>query len=159
MDSCSVPTSVNINELTVKNSIKRILSDSYTLLIVFGIVSFLLIMLIIYFGKQISGTLSEYKKQAIKNSGEANIGKNEESEIYLDEDEDQFQKDTFKYQNPNKVKFYKNVDTVYNDYNKEKSTYVKANYNKDNDDRIDRSIVYKQYDDYKYEKKEKQEDN
>lgn len=49
--------------------------------------------------------------------------------------------------------FYKSVEEKYNTYNKEKTEYIRTTYEKDNDDIIDRKLLFPQYDNYDYTNK------
>jgi predicted PurR-regulated permease PerM len=142
MDGCAVPSPIDMDEVITKGYISKMLSDNYTLLIIFIIIIGLLLFLAIYFINQIKTTVKDYNRNIQKTGSTINT----ENEVYLDEPE---VLDPNTYQDPNKQQFYKNVDTVYKEYNKEKTNYIKSTYNKENDDSIDNRIIYSKYDDYK----------
>jgi predicted PurR-regulated permease PerM len=142
MEGCAVPSPIDMDELITKGYISKMLSDNYTLLIIFVIIIGILLFLTTYFINQIKTTLKDYNRNIQKIGSTINT----EDEVYIDEPE---VLDPNTYQDPNKQQFYKNVDTVYKEYNKEKTNYIKSTYNKENDDSIDRNIVYSKYDDYK----------
>ena len=145
-ESCAIPVPMDMDELIVKSSIKRMLSDNYTLLFVFLFVIVILVLILLYFFKQIKLTLDNYKKYIGQNE---TISTNDDNEVqYTDEDTSVM--DVSKYQDSNKTAFYKSVKDLYNEYNTEKTNYIKTTYGKENDDYIDENMSYKAYDDYMY---------
>lgn len=151
MDTCSAPGG-DMDDLIVKNYIGRMLSDNYTLLIVFVIVSFLILFVLNYFFKQARATYNDYKKnkaQSEQNSTDVNA----DNEIEPDENDEPV--DTNKYQDPNRRQFYKGIDDIYKEYNVEKSKYIEVNYGKENDDYVDQKVAYKEYDNYNYKDTDK----
>ena len=146
MDTCSAPGG-DMDDLIVKNYIGRMLSDNYTLLIVFVLVSAMIIFVLNYFFKQARATYNDYKKN--KAQSEANsTDPNADNEVEPDENEEPV--DTNKFQDVNKQKFFKGIDDVYREYNTEKSKYIEVNYGKENDDYVDQKVAYKDYDNYNY---------
>jgi hypothetical protein len=143
MSDCAVPSPLDMDDMIVKNSIKRMLSDNYTLLFVFLFITIILVLILVYFFKQIQFTLKNYKKF---------IGNNETINTDTDNEiiDDDNITDPSKYQDPNKTSFYKSVKDLYNEYNTEKTNYIKTTYNKENDDYINEKMEYKTYDDYIY---------
>lgn len=150
MDGCSLPTATNLDELVVRSMISRMLSDNYTLVIIFIIAASLIIFILHYFVKQTLTVLKDYKN----NKQQVDISKGGENEIYLDDDNDITMVDPKMYELDEKKKFYKDVAVVYKEYNEEKTNYLKATYGKTNDDYVDENIAYKQYDDYEKPKKQ-----
>ena len=150
MEGCSVP-GVDVPELMIKGGIAKMLSDNYTLLILFFVLGAFIILVLYYFVSQLLDALKDYKK----NSGNTVTVNAQDSVEEIDPDDpDAVPEDPNKYTDGNKQTFYKNVDSTYSTYNKEKTQYVKATYGKDNDDKIDNTIEYKKYDDYNYKKED-----
>lgn len=149
MEGCAVPSAMDLDELMVRNYISRMLSDNYTMLIIFAIVIALLIMVLSYFIKNTMRTLKDYKS----NLQRSEAPKDKDSEVYVDDDNDNAVVDPKAYQESNKLNFMKQMDNAYQDYNLEKTSYIRATYNRTNDDVVDNRVVYKKYDDYVYEKK------
>lgn len=146
MDTCSAPGG-DMDDLIVKNYIGRMLSDNYTLLIVFVLVSAMILFVLNYFFKQARLTYNDYKKN--KAQSEANAtDPNADNEIEPDENDEPV--DTTKYQDANKRQFYKGIDNVYKEYNAEKSKYIEVNHGKENDDYVDQRVAYKAHDNYNY---------
>lgn len=153
MDGCAVPTGMDLTEVMNKAHISRLLSDSYTMLIIFVVITVALTFVLVYFIKEVRRTIYEHNKNVLKSEAP----KNDQNEVYADDDPDAEIADPTKYQDASKIKFFKDVDKVYKDYNLEKTTYIKSGFNKENDDYIDKRMAYKKYDEYVYEKKEKQD--
>lgn len=148
MEGCAIPSPIDMDEIIVKGYISRLLSDNYTLLIIFIIVTIVLIIVLIYFVKQVQSALKDYYNNIIASDIPTNI----DNEVYNEEESKET--NTSKFQDPNKLKFYKGMTKVYNSYNVEKSNYIKSTYNRDSDDNINDTVIYKKYDNYKYEKKD-----
>ena len=145
MNGCSIPGPVDMDDLIVKGNIAKMLSDNYTLLGIFAVVSGILIIVLIYFIKDTKSSLTDYLKNKKLSAPPANA----DSEPQLT-GEDIQETDPAKYQDFNKQKFMQDVNSTFKEYNTEKGMYVKANYGKDNDDKIDSRIAYQRYDDYEY---------
>lgn len=150
MDTCAVPNSIDMDEVITKGYITKMLSDNYTLLIVFAILFLILLFVLLYFGKQCYNAYKMYKKS----NGDA-PPVNVDNEIYPLDVEDPADPldnlnitDPNEYRDPEEKKFYKDVDTIYKDYNTEKTNYIKSTYNRDNDDEINEKIIYSKYDSY-----------
>lgn len=148
MESCAVPSSMDLDELIVKSTINRILSDNYTLLIICLVVLILLGVVLYYFTKQTYKVVIDYKQNNVRSGYKPAP----ESQSYTSngENNDEPVEDPLKYQEPGKQKFYKSVDDIFKEYNVEKTNYIAATYGRENDDAVDSRIAYKKYDDYKY---------
>ena len=149
MEGCAVPASVDMEEMMVQSYISRMLSDNYTLLIVFLVVTILLGVVLIYFVKQFRSTYTDYKKHLERSDQQQET----DNEVELT-DEERKLVDPVKYQAPEKTKFYDTVGDVYKEYNTEKTNYIKSLYGTENDDYIDEKMAYKSHDNYDYKKKE-----
>ena len=146
MEGCAVPAPIDAEELIVKSYIGRMLSDNYTLLIVFIITTALLVFVLSYFVKQIFATYKDYQINAKRSEMGTNASENE---VYTDGDMQEVA-DPGKYQKASKLDFFKAVDSLYQQYNIEKTNYIKATYGHDNDDYIENTMSYKRYDNYDY---------
>ena len=144
MDGCTLPGGFNMEEVLVKSTIARMLSDNYTLIIVFFIAGSIISLVLFYFAKQLYQSLKEYRQ----NSKQSGYGGNDENEQY-DDPENEYN-DPKQHEEPKKKMFYKGIDDVYKEYNVEKSSYIKSSYKKDNDDFIDSKIAYQRHDEYNY---------
>lgn len=146
MDTCSAPGG-DMDDVIVKNYIGRMLSDNYTLLIVFVLVSAMIIFVLNYFFKQARATYNDYKKNKAQSASNPD---DPQADNEIEPDENDEPVDTKKYQDAGKQQFYKNIDTAYKEYNTEKSKYIEVNYGKENDDYVDQKVAYREYDDYNY---------
>jgi len=153
MDGCAVPNSIDMDEVITKGYITKMLSDNYTLLIVFAILFCILMFVLLYFIKQCYNSYKMYNQNTL---GGSSPPVNVDSEIYPTDPSDPLADsldnltttDPNKYRDPEEQNFYKDVDTIYKDYNKEKTNYIKSTYNRDNDDEINEKIIYSKYDNY-----------
>ncbi len=145
MEGCAIPPSSDMDELIVNGYISRLLADNTSLLIIFAVMAFILIGILWYFVKQAYTTYKEYKNNIVK-SGTTNNDEDEKE----NEEFDASEIDPTKYQEAGKMQFIKAVDKKYNEYNLEKTAYIKATYGKENDDYIDQRIAYNDHDDYDY---------
>lgn len=148
MEGCAVPNPMQMNEVMVNNHISRLLSDNWTLLIVFLIVIGLLVLVLSYFVKQTFKTVRDYKSN--EKAQEAPKNADEESYDESDDNENAII-DPVSYQEGKKLKFMKNVEDAYKTYNAEKTSYVQSSFSRTNDDVIDQRMAYKKYDRYEYE--------
>jgi hypothetical protein len=122
------------------------IADNYT---VIGI-SFLLVLALLvagkYFGGQLKQTFVDFKKAKGYVTAQT-TAKPIDDEVY---DDDDTVTDTTRYFGPGKKRFIKEMDAQYNEYNQQKSEYIKTTYNKPSDDVVDKSALYKKYDSYSY---------
>lgn len=143
MEGCAIPAGSDMDELIVKGYISRMLSDNTTLIIIFFVVILILGIMLWYFVSQAYTSYKEYKNN-VEKSGEQSSTYEAKEEI----------DDPAKFQEPSKLKFIKSIDAAYKEYNMEKTNYIKTTYGKENDDYIDKNIVYSKYDDYSYKSKD-----
>lgn len=131
--------------------INRLISDNYTLIIIAIISSIVLIFIIRYFGMELYKTIRDYRKgsKKMKDTGGNNNIVNIDDEDYEDEESSKIYS-PLPYYSEGKQSFLKNVDKNYKNYNKLKKSYTEAD-----DDTIDESLLFKNYDDYKYANKNK----
>lgn len=142
---------MDLTEVMNRAHINRLLSDNYTMIIIFIIISAALTFVLVYFVKDVRRTIYEHNKNTLKSE----VPKSDQDEVYVDDGgAETAATDPAKYQEANKVKFFKDVDQVYKDYNLGKTDYIKSGFNKENDDYIDARMAYKKYDEYVYEKKD-----
>ena len=148
MDGCAVPNSMDMDEVITKGYITKMLQDNYTLLIIFAILCIILIGILLYFSQQCMEAYNMYKQSTL-----GAVPVNVDNEVYPLDASDPLDSlvttDPNKYRDPEEQKFYKDVDTIYKDYNKEKTNYIKSTYNRDNDDEINEKMIYSKYDSYK----------
>jgi len=129
------------------HKINKIISDDYTTVFISILLIIGFLIVIYYFGKQLILTLSSYYKQA--SSVSAKVDPKQDSELY---DDTGLVIDPDQYFEPGKLDFVENMQKVYKEYNKEKAEYIKNVYKRQDDDVIDTSTLYQQYDDYNYKK-------
>lgn len=146
MEGCAVPNPMQMKEVMVNNYISRLLSDNWTLLIVFAIVVGLLGLVLSYFVRQTVKTVRDYRA----NERSQDAPKNADDETYAEDPDDVQSLDPASYQESGKLRFVKNVDDAYKTYNAEKASYVQTSHGRANDDPIDQRIAYKKYDEYEY---------
>jgi hypothetical protein len=155
----------------------RIISDKMSILFLYG---FLMISLFatvfFYISKDLYNTIKRYydnrsyledsnKVNDPNNSSENSKDKQADNIYYPDyTDGETIQKVTQysltgpvnpnSYKDKGEIKFYKDIDDTYYNYNQQKTNYISRIYSgRDNDDIINDKIQYSKYDDYEYPKK------
>lgn len=151
----------------------RIIADKLSILFLYGFVIVALFATIfIYISKDLYNTIKQYynNRSYLEESNTTNDPNNssenskdkEADNIYYPDGENSEQTkysltgpmNANSYREKDELKFYNNVDTVYSNYNKQKTDYIAKIYSgRDNDDIIDDKIQYSKYDDYEYPKK------
>lgn len=125
--------------------INRLLTDNYTLLILFIVLTVISIVIGAYFFGQLKLVITAY----YNNQGK-DVAKNPVEDEFYDQDEN----DPYivnQHLDDVSGNFYKKVETNYKDYNNKKTAYILNNYTKDeSDDIIDRNILFAKNDDYTY---------
>jgi predicted PurR-regulated permease PerM len=107
----------------------------FTLLLIITVISFYYIFTLLYAELK---TYFGFKKKSLKQDDE-----------YYDDMID-MKYDVSNYYDANKKQFIKSVNKEYSEYNKDKSDYIRSNFNKDNDDVVnEKTLFFKKYDNYK----------
>ncbi len=134
--------------------IKRMISENY-LMISLCVMMLLVIGYLIYFAiVQIIESVKVYRK-AIKTESTLSTSKSgntQDNEVY-DTDNPFNPVDPIRYFEPGKAEFVTNLERNYKEYNTLKSDYILSTYERTNDDVIDKTALYKKYDDYDYKTK------
>jgi hypothetical protein len=152
----------------------RLRNDCYVVIVIFVVLTALIVIAIVYLIKHLMAVVKNYEKnkglrENVGDSaatGQSSIDPNidtqnprdasADDEVY-DENADntkmssipQLQPD--EYMEQSKQNFYKDMDKIYNDYNLQKSTYIANTYDgRENDDIVDKKVLYPDYDDYDY---------
>lgn len=158
MEACSA-SGADGNSVVYFKKLQSMVSDHYTLILVFIVCLVIGILVAIYFVKSIKNTLSAYLKNKTKRAKTYAPTNNQRSK-----DDD----DYIYYENVNEdpepiipkdrlpkgeVEFIEKVDDVYNEYNTLKSQYLQKAYRKSNanEDIIDHKIKFNKYDRYRYD--------
>lgn len=163
----------DLRSLINRKLINSLITDNYTVLIIFVILFVFIVLIIFYFSSHLRTVLSEYRKYNRKLELAPAPSNNQydpdaDNERY-DKDEPgekgdlrlyntQIRDDPMDYINKGKKDFIADVKTKYGDYNELKSQYIKTTYKKDNDDVIDDNIMFGKHDDYEYSKKPENDD-
>lgn len=145
------------NSVMLLKKLDSMISDNYTLIVIFFIVMIILGMAAIYFFRSLKANLGVYWKD--KRKSKAPAGENpriaeDDKYIYYDNVKDDPEPVQPRENMPvNTTEFVTNMEKTYEEYNKLKSEYIKnTTSSRDNDDLVDESVLYKKYDDYKYDK-------
>lgn len=175
MSQCltQVPINADLQSIINRNMIGTLLKDNYTILVIFIILTVFLILILYYFGNNMRNTLKMYykfnKKMELAPQPTDNQYDIQADDEMYSKDENDINKDIglyhlqgrdepMEYINKGKKDFLANVKTTYNDYNTEKSKYIKTTYNKPNDDIVDEDVLFSKHDDYEYSKKPENDD-
>lgn len=152
-----------------QNKLSRIITDNYTIIVVFLIITIFLAMIIWYFARNLQTTLRNYRKFGKKFDISPAPTDNQYDKAADDENYDNNKKDVdmdvglmqvASREDPNdfmpkgKKDFIENVTNKYTDYNKEKTSYIRSTRKSTNDDIINDKMLYRKHDDYEYSKKE-----
>lgn len=146
------------NSVALQKKLESMISDNYTLLFIFVVVMIILGLVFIYFVNSIKKNLKTYfkDKKAIKtSSGENPRIASDDLYTYYDNPKDDPEPVEPKTKMPNKTKeFVDKMESTYSEYNKLKSEYIKNTTmdRRKNDDIVDYQVLFKEHDNYKYEK-------
>jgi hypothetical protein len=122
----------------------KMIADHYTVIIVSIIIIIVMCFVIYYFAKELVNVFKKYKKAYFENT---TIYNNTDDEIY---DDEQVISNTARFYDANKHEFVKEIERAYSDYNKTKTSSIRREYSKPNDDVIDHGILYTTNDSYDY---------
>lgn len=160
---------------TLVDEIKRLISDNYTLLVIYGVLMALFAYGLYFIVKDTLRIITDYikySKMEVKtpSGGSSSSDPTKDSENQLDVAADtefypsQYDEEAPKtkgfdtrkpkdYRDQKEKDFYKKVDTKYSNYNEEKSKYIAQVYQgQKNDDVINDTMAYPEYDNYDYKK-------
>lgn len=154
MDACS---SGNQGVVVIKK-LESMISDHYTLILVFTVCTIITLLLLFYFGKSMKQTLSAYMRNKTRRKVYAptNNQRSPEDDDYMyydninEDPEPIIPRDRIPR---GQLEFQDKVESAYKEYNDLKTQYLeKAFHKKDaNDDVINEKIKYDDYDKYRYD--------
>ena len=157
--------------------INRLRTDSYVVLIIFVVLTVLIILGLVYLIKHMLKVVGDYNKnramkQDVSNSAaqgssslDPNIDtqnprdKTADDEVYDESSPNKKMssiatKQPYEYMDESKLTFYKKMEDLYGDYNLQKTQYIANTYDgRKNDDNVDKSVLYPDYDNYDYDTK------
>ena len=145
------------NSVMLLKKLDSMISDNYTLIVIFFIVMGILSMAFIYFFKSMKTNLGVYwkDKATVKSpSGDNPRMAEDDKYTYYENVKDDPEPVQPRENMPDKTKeFVANMEKTYDEYNKLKTEYIKNTTTKrlQNDDLVDESVLFKKYDDYKYD--------
>ena len=155
--SCDATGCVGINSSEILiHKINNMIADNYTLLFVLLVLIIIIGLALSYFITSLIKGLSSYfkAKQQYKFKEDIDnprLREFDDNTFYEDTKEDPEFKDPTEYLDKNKKQVLKNMSNEYGEYNKLKSEYITSNYNgRQNDDVVDKTVMFKDYDNYKY---------
>jgi lipopolysaccharide export LptBFGC system permease protein LptF len=142
--------------------IESMISDNYTMLFILLVVLLIVGFALIYFVSSLGKTLQVWwknkqeKQKALADTGGASDNPRspmDDDVTYYEnpKDDPDSSTDPFTYAPKGQRDFDQDINATYQSYNEEKTQYIATTYNgKKNDDILDRSVMYKEYDDYSY---------
>lgn len=138
------------------------ISDHYTLLFVLVVVLGILGFALSYFIKSIKETLQAYYRGKEEDKPPAGdnprVAFDDDYTYYDDVKDDPVKVDPKTNMDEGKQKFFEGVEKAYDEYNTLKTDYIKNTYRgRDNDDTIDRSMLFAGYDAYRYDTDDNEE--
>jgi hypothetical protein len=137
--------------------IKKMIADNYAMIGLFVILSIILGFILQYFGKSLYKTISTYymyrtPKSTTPIPSISNNSKIVAADNYIyDDEEEPTPDDIQKYMEAGKRRFVKDVEIVYDEYNKALDDELRTMGKVTNDAKIDSSIMFKTNDAYNYE--------
>lgn len=152
---CSGPA----NSMMLLKKLDSMIADNYTLLFVLVVIIVIIGLSMLYFINSLKTTLSVWWKNKSERaagtldslaSDNPRSKGDDNNNYYIDPRDDPESTDPFKYAPSSKLAYVKEMDAELSDYNQKKTEYIQEIFNKSNDDKVDRSVMYKDYDDYKY---------
>lgn len=148
------------NSVMLLKKLDYMISDNYTLLFIFVIITAILGLCFLYFFRSLKVSLSTYFKDKSKlkepSGDNPRIGTDDNYNYYEVVKDDPEPVEPREMMPASTKEFIKNVDNVYKEYNDLKSEYIKKTYtststkNQTEDDIIGIKTLYQKYDDYKY---------
>lgn len=170
----NMPSTADLIFYKNKKMLTKLISDNYTILIMFCVVIAVAILILWYFGSNIYKTIKNYYKyskpidisitpsdnqydaDADNELYSTNMDSDRVSGFYKTDDSNRSED----YIRQSKKEFLEDIEKRYKDYNTAKSDYIFNTYNKTNDDIINKDILYGfdgKYDDYNYTKNHDEE--
>jgi predicted PurR-regulated permease PerM len=143
------------NSVMLLKKIDSMISDNYTLLFVLLVVLIIVGLALTYFVNSISTTIKTYLRNIPQkdDSGDNPRIKEDDDNTYFDNPkEDPQYVDPNEYMPKGQKDYIKDLDDSYKEFNKLKTDYLKNTYNgRENDDYIDKQVLYDDHDDYTYD--------
>jgi len=159
MSSCGNTAGIEVpnNVETIVLKINKMISDNYSMIVMYILFLVGIAFIIWYFGKSLIARIAAYNQNKSKIvSGTPTISNNSQNKeadnnnYNGDEPEPENIKD---FMEPAKRKFAKDVEVVYKDYNQAINDFVATTGKADTDGVVDSSVIFKTHDNYKYEEK------
>ncbi len=141
--ACALETSGKQMTSNVSMKITKMISNNYSMLAIYVVLMIALFIILWFFVKTTWRTLSSY--YALKGDVPK---KNIENDYNYDEES---LEDPSKYMDPGKKRFVAEVDKTYRSYNEAMDANIKSSGRVDNDNMMDKSILFRNHDDYSYE--------
>lgn len=163
---------MDIRSIINRKTINSLVTDNYTVLVIFIVISTFLFIIIYYFAKNMFNTIRRYQRYNRKlelspPQTDNQMDPESDSEQYTKQAVDKSdigvnkllpRDEPLDYLSASRKDFLKDVKATYDDYNVLKSQYIRSTYSKGNDDVIDENIMFRKHDDYKYTKNPEYDD-
>ncbi len=117
------------------------IKDNFMTLCLYLVIVILLGLMAIYFIFNMIKKIQRWKV------GVANYKVDDTKEDYPTNPKKYMEEPIYYYED-GKQKFVKEMKSAYNDYNKEKTQYIRKAFNKENDDAVNEEVLFRKYDDY-----------
>lgn len=143
-----------MNPTMLLHKIDSMISDNYTLLIVLLVIIGVVGLALWYFTKSLTTTIKTYLKNKPpkeQSSGDnPRLAEDDDNQYYDKPTDDPQYVDPNEYMPKDQKEYVKNIESTFDEFNKLKTDYIKKTYNRDNDDYIDKSVLYEDNDNYVY---------
>ena len=149
------------NSVILLKKLQSMISDNYTMIFILILILAIVGFSLMYFLNSLRQTLVVWWKNKNENdktissgtSGDNPRTATDDDVTYYEnsQDDPEFSTDVFKYAPKEQQDFDRNIQTTFKTYNDNKAAYIASEFTgRTNDDIIDRSVMYKEYDNYTY---------
>ena len=129
--------------MTVQEDISKLITQKYVIIAISFMTIAASLFIIVWFVTQIINSIHKWRMGVRKYKAVSDF-----DEEYPDNPKAEMEP-SINYYDEKKKDFVKNINTIYHDYNKEKTSYIIKNHNKATDmDKVDENVLFRKYDSY-----------
>ena len=147
--TCAQSVSDSATGLVQIKTLNKMMSSNYMVFFLSLFFGAAAVMLIFHFSKKVIAIIKDHRDL----KEEMTIVKKDDQDYTYDNENEDLTVDRTKYMKKGKRDFIKKINNIYDEYNLLKTDFIKNEFKEKNDDIIDKNILYKNDDNYKYKKK------